>query len=456
MAQSAQPTQAMKAVAQPSQPSQAVQPTQPTQPARVVRPSQSTRPSQPAQASQVSQAAQPTRAMHPLQSDQTTRIGKAARSGRQARSASAVKPAQVAQAASTDQSDSPRRSAQAEGQADGIVTTNNAEKGAVRGKSRRSVRFRVAVISFGVVLVAFLVAVGLFSWNRWYRFDDWADLQGTWYAVGTSVPITIDEDSIRFDEKTAYGYTVDTGKKAIGFSLGNLNGQGHYRFCDDRNCLVIEDGAGYSEWGTAIADLKVDISDFVATITDGEMPLPEGDGVIALCREPNRKTHDPDAQASGAASSELRAGDTDAQTSDTPEPSSPDSGSASSGERSDAEKQATAVSSAAETEASSSSTDASPAADPADPSAPSDQNAPAPSSTKGVFAEILDERYEEDEGKPAKGSEAEKASRDDDDRLADPSDPESVEGATDPADFTHSVDEGTAASAESASAVAAE
>ena len=52
-----------------------------------------------------------------------------------------------------------------------------------RAPKKRRVWLRVTV---GVVAALVLVAVAVFSWHRWLRFDDARDFQGTWYVAGTA------------------------------------------------------------------------------------------------------------------------------------------------------------------------------------------------------------------------------------------------------------------------------
>ena len=150
---------------------------------------------------------------------------------------------------------------------------------------KRSRRIVLAVAL--VLLVAAIVAACLFAWNRWYRFDDRADMQGTWYAVGTTVPIEIDEASIKLTEDVTYQYEIDAHDKTIRYTFGPMQGQGRYWFSDDRQYLVITDGSDFDGTSTALDDLLHSIGDMGDKVTGADMKLPEGEGIIAFCREPD-------------------------------------------------------------------------------------------------------------------------------------------------------------------------
>ena len=106
------------------------------------------------------------------------------------------------------------------------------------------------------VVAALLVAVvAVFSWDRWLRFDDAKDFQGTWYANSTASTITVDGQQLHLTSDVAYDYTLDTGAKTIKFTFGSYEGQGRYRFSADRSELVITDGADFSFWGNLFDDI---------------------------------------------------------------------------------------------------------------------------------------------------------------------------------------------------------
>ena len=131
-----------------------------------------------------------------------------------------------------------------------------------------------------------VIAVALFAFNRWGRYDDHADLQGTWYVMGTEVPITIDAETIRFNEEVSYNYEINPREKTISYTFGPMAGQGRYWFSDDRKHLVITDGDGYTAAGTTVDDLIRAFLDFSTAAGGGVVELPQGEGVIAFSRTP--------------------------------------------------------------------------------------------------------------------------------------------------------------------------
>ena len=144
-----------------------------------------------------------------------------------------------------------------------------------------------AAIVGAVVLVAAIVIVSLFAWNRWYRYDDHADMQGTWYVVGTTVPVTIDGTSIHLTDDVTYSYEIDAHDKTIKYTFGPMAGGGRYWFSDDRQHLVITDGDKFDGTSTAIDDVLRQLSDTGGAVTGTGAKLPEGEGIIAFSREPD-------------------------------------------------------------------------------------------------------------------------------------------------------------------------
>ncbi len=117
---------------------------------------------------------------------------------------------------------------------------------------RRGVRRWVVRIVVAVVVVAIVVGIAFFSWNRWLRYDDAADLQGSWQVDGTTSEVVIDGTSMQLSDDVSYDYTIDSGSKTITYTFGSLEGQGRYRFSDDRSQVAIVDG-DYS-WRSTLFD----------------------------------------------------------------------------------------------------------------------------------------------------------------------------------------------------------
>ncbi len=159
------------------------------------------------------------------------------------------------------------------------------ERPSAHAPSKR--KLRTVLIVVGVILGLLLVAGILFAWNRWLRFDDHTDMQGEWYVVGTAVPVTIDESSIRLTADVTYEYEINTQDKTIRYKFGPMEGQGRYWFSDDRLHLVITDGDSYTASSTAVDDLLHMFSDLPDKVTGSEVKLPEGEGIIAFSRTPD-------------------------------------------------------------------------------------------------------------------------------------------------------------------------
>lgn len=146
-----------------------------------------------------------------------------------------------------------------------------------RVRRRRRV-IRRALFAFLLVLLflfaGLLVAFGIF---RWQTYDDAADIQGTWYDEGTTMPVTITDDEIMLTDEVAYHYVVDPEAKTILFKFGNMEGGGRYRFSLDRTELVITDGE-FDWWGNFVDDAIWTAQSLIARyVFANEIPLSSGD-----------------------------------------------------------------------------------------------------------------------------------------------------------------------------------
>lgn len=90
-----------------------------------------------------------------------------------------------------------------------------------------------------VVILLLVIGTGLLAWNQWFRYDDAADIQGTWVIDGSSQSITINETDIVMTDDVSYPYTLDTFQKTISFSFKQYSGSGSYAFSPERTTLVI-------------------------------------------------------------------------------------------------------------------------------------------------------------------------------------------------------------------------
>ncbi len=120
------------------------------------------------------------------------------------------------------------------------------------GKSRVS---RKVVIAIAAVLAAIAIATAVLAWNQWLRYDDAADIQGTWRVEGSTATFTITDSEIQLTSEVSYPYTLDTFGKTISFSFGNYEGGGSYVFSPERDVLTITENESDAEGGTATTTL---------------------------------------------------------------------------------------------------------------------------------------------------------------------------------------------------------
>lgn len=111
------------------------------------------------------------------------------------------------------------------------------KRGAVSAnKPRLSRRF---VIGASVIAVVLVVGIGVLSWNQWFRYDDAADIQGTWQVEGSDVSFTFTETEMVMTPEVSYTYELDTFQKTITFAFKDYQGHGTYAFSPERTTLVI-------------------------------------------------------------------------------------------------------------------------------------------------------------------------------------------------------------------------
>lgn len=236
--------------------------------------------------------------------------------------------------------------------ADAPSVKGRRRRSAKKGAARRRVAVRVVLGVLAVALAAAAVASSLFSWNRWFRFDDAADLQGQWAIADGQGSISIDGESIHLTDFEAYGYTVDADSKTLTFTFSDLSGSARYRFSADRTQLAIQDGT-FSFSDTLADDIAWAWGRFVSSLTGSEGAGPSfGEGSLVLTRigpaesagqsgeEPSEDASyqlNPEGSSDGAASdaSEGEAPATGADDAAGSGGSAPEDGSASPGEGSD-------------------------------------------------------------------------------------------------------------------------
>ena len=131
------------------------------------------------------------------------------------------------------------------GSASGVSDAASASGASAAGKlkarkplKRKGISRRFLIGSL-VVILLLVIGTGLLAWNQWFRYDDAADIQGTWVIDGSSKSITINETDIVMTDDVSYPYTLDTFQKTISFSFKQYSGSGSYAFSPERTTLVI-------------------------------------------------------------------------------------------------------------------------------------------------------------------------------------------------------------------------
>lgn len=154
------------------------------------------------------------------------------------------------------------------------------------GAQAKRSRIRPATLVAAIVALILIAGAVFFAYDRWGRYDDYADMQGTWYVLGTETPVVIDGDTIRLNDDVAYRYEINTREKTITYTFGPMQGQGRYWFSSDRKHLVITDGDDFTAASTTFDDLLHAFLDFSTATGGGVVELPQGKGIIAFSRTP--------------------------------------------------------------------------------------------------------------------------------------------------------------------------
>lgn len=136
-----------------------------------------------------------------------------------------------------------------------------------------------------LVVVLVVVALGAFvSWDRWLRYDDAADIQGTWVVEGSPGSITITDTRIDLAPDASLSYAIDPFAKTLTYSLGETSGTGRYRFSADRSQIAFTDGET-SWFDTFSSDLTYAVSSAFSAIFGGDAPsLGENESSVVLTR----------------------------------------------------------------------------------------------------------------------------------------------------------------------------
>ncbi len=120
-----------------------------------------------------------------------------------------------------------------------VSGTSAAGKLKARKPLKRKGISRRFLIGSLIVILLLVIGTGLLAWNQWFRYDDTADIQGTWVIDGSNQSITINETDIVMTSDVSYPYTLDTFQKTISFSFKQYSGSGSYAFSPERTTLVI-------------------------------------------------------------------------------------------------------------------------------------------------------------------------------------------------------------------------
>lgn len=118
------------------------------------------------------------------------------------------------------------------------VDQSGLDKKSVEAKTSKGLSRRFLIVSMAIIFVL-IVGTGLLAWNQWFRFDDAADIQGSWTIDGTEQTITFTPTDINMTAEVSYPYELDTFQKTISFSFEQYSGSGSYAFSPDRNELYI-------------------------------------------------------------------------------------------------------------------------------------------------------------------------------------------------------------------------
>lgn len=129
-------------------------------------------------------------------------------------------------------------------------------------------RRRWPLVVVSTLCAVVVVVVAAFSWDRWLRYDDAAEIQGEWQVGETTSSIVIDSHTIKLTSDVSYEYTLDAGAKTIAFSFGGMEGSARYYFSPDRTQLIIEEG-GNPTWWSTLGDDIARAFDYLGALVQG-------------------------------------------------------------------------------------------------------------------------------------------------------------------------------------------
>ncbi|QTU84304.1 hypothetical protein [Xiamenia xianingshaonis] len=184
------------------------------------------------------------------------------------------------------------------------ASTSPADGPSASAKPVRRRKRGVIPILLGLLVVCLLALSAVLAWNRWWRYDDAADFQGTWSANDTDTQVIINSEYLELSDDVVYRYTLDPMAKTISYTFGNLEGQGRYRFSLDRQQLFIVDGPDYTWFSTLAEDVPWTFAALFGQVT-GSIPdaFAGQSGVTALDKvsDDNELTFEPTSEEELAA-----------------------------------------------------------------------------------------------------------------------------------------------------------
>lgn len=160
----------------------------------------------------------------------------------------------------------------------------SAKAASAKATKRRRWPLRVAL----AVVALSVVVVGVFSWDRWLRYDDASDFQGTWFIDDSAKGVVIDGRAIKLTDDVKFSYQIDPFAKTIAFSFGDKANTGRYRFSADRKQLVVTEGSSFTALSTLFEDIALNWQGLTRAV-QGEQPVqPEaGNGITVFMRKPS-------------------------------------------------------------------------------------------------------------------------------------------------------------------------
>lgn len=146
----------------------------------------------------------------------------------------------------------------------------------------------ISIVVWSLIGLLLLLTL-LFCWNRWWRYDDVLDVQGTWSANNSNTDIILNDTYMQLTDDVLYTYEIDPFSKTIKYEFGTSKGEGRYRFSFDRNELIITDG-DYSWFSTLQEDIPWTLETLWMNLTKTPQRSPLGDENVSVLKRVSRDT----------------------------------------------------------------------------------------------------------------------------------------------------------------------